>query len=89
MLGREREEDNDVDELERDAEAIDGEYEDTMGLDEGHAIEDPEQAVEERAHVRQARELFGRTFLHNLVKRRPDINKHTINTYRLYIYTYT
>jgi hypothetical protein len=70
-VGGEGEENGDVEELEGDAKAVDGEDEKTVGLHEGHAVEHPEQAVEERAHIRHARVFLRRSLPRDLVERRP------------------
>lgn len=51
------EEDGDVNGLDDEASAVDGDDEEAVGMDEGHAVQHPQCAIEQRYHIRGRYEL--------------------------------
>ena len=65
------EEERDVDKLDDQAGAVDGDDEHAVGVDQRQAVQHPNHAVEERRHVRHRRVLLHRPLLPDADECRP------------------
>ena len=71
MAGSINEEYDEVDRLEDEADAVDGDDEDAVGVDDGEAIEHPEHAIEDCREVGDRREILHRLSLDYSYECRP------------------
>ena len=81
VLGRVDDEDDDVGALDNKADAVDGEDEGAVGVDDGEPVKEPEQAVHERRQIGVRLELLHVLGLDDPPENRPATS--TIHEYRL------